>query len=166
MLKKWEKWKCSMKKHFHSNQSFTLQRNGNALQSVTSKLLLLFRYSSNSSNTDQPRPGFRVFYAHLGGYSTLILKFFRVFPTLFSAITVYVPASSSCSSFKNNLGPEKYILWSEFSGIVLSPFLVQENFVISGLAAVFMLNTLELFTSKLISFIASMNWGLSENWSQ
>ena len=50
-----------------------------------------------------------------------------------------------------------------FEGISLPPFLVQEYFVMPGFAFAFIVKTLELFTSKLISFIASMNCGLSEN---
>ena len=43
------------------------------------------------------------------------------------------------------------------------PFLAHEYLVISGVACALTVNTLLLFTSKLISFIASMNCGLSEN---
>ena len=67
--------------------------------------------------------------------------------------------------FMTRLGPVALSLFPGpgFVGISRPPFLVQEYFVMPGFAFAFIVKTLELFTSKLISFIASMNWGLSEN---
>ena len=93
-------------------------------------------------------------------------KLLRDLPILFSAVTMKMPPSSSRILFMYRAAPEAVTLWpgaSEVSGMSLPPFLVQEKLVMAGTASALMVNTLELFSSKLISFIASMNCGLSEN---
>ena len=82
---------------------------------------------------------------------------------LFSSNFTVPKSPSSLILLMWRLGPDAEILWSNDIEISRPPSLVHEYLVMSGLPFALIVKLLELFTSKLISFIASMNCGLSEN---